>query len=531
MNCTVLKIRWERVLLHLDVKVPDAATVPDAFLEDIKSGRRFPMKAKDAGTDSAERTDCEAEGNERICTYSVNITNPGTCRCLPDGSYRVILIPAEGTSCEAVSDCDAEGAGKEFPFNSWKDCCTYSFSKTPFRIRVRTEYRSPYRHFRKVLIRDGATALYRLMSIPYVLPVRNRKKKKVLFLSGQAASPGENLTAVSDRMKKRGLAGGKRGFDILESYRDRSSGPRDLMRALRRIAAADYIFLDDHEPLLDYVLLRKSTVLVQLWHAGVGFKSSGYSRFGCPGGPAPFMCHRQYTWGTVSSKAVIPIYSEIWGINDNQVLPVGIPRMDRYLDPAHRAETEREMRKRFPLTSGKRVILFAPTYRGKGKQDADYPFEKIDFRRLYEVLGTDSVILFRMHPWVKRPVPIPESMRDRMADAGTVSGINDLFYITDLLITDYSSAICEFSLMDRPMLFYAFDEEEYAASRGFHRDYETFAPGKVCRTFDDLLDALEKRDFEQEKALRYVKEQFDRRDTGACDRIIDQVLLGKKADI
>ena len=102
-----------------------------------------------------------------------------------------------------------------------------------------------------------------------------------------------------------------------------------------------------------------------------------------------------------------------------------------------------------------------------------------------------------------------------------------LFYVTDVLITDYSSNICEYSLMDRPMLFYGFDEEEYARERGFHRPYREFAPGKVCRSFEELMEAYRTGDFEQEKAQRYVREQFDYRDSGASDRVIDRILLGK----
>ena len=173
------------------------------------------------------------------------------------------------------------------------------------------------------------------------------------------------------------------------------------------------------------------------------------------------------------------------------------------------------------------MLLFAPTYRGRGKKDAAYPFDRIDFDLLYETLGEDAVALFRMHPWVRDEVPIPPRMRSRMADAGHVPDINDLFYVTDVLITDYSSNICEFSLMDRPMLFYGFDEEEYARERGFHRPYREFAPGRVCHSFPELMEAYRTGDFEQEKAQRYVREQFDYRDSGASDRVIDRILLGK----
>ena len=514
MKSTVTGIFWERILLHFELKC-EAADGPKAvYLEEERTGRRY--RLREVRERSAE--------TQALRRYYVNVTNPGNCRCLPDGRYSVMVRGKKDAAMPAEASCDLKGTGRRFPFHSMKDCCVFRFDAPPLCLEVRTVCTDRRAQLHRAFTRLSVNALYRMQHPAYHL--LHGKGRRVLFLSGQSETPGGNLTAVRDRMRGRGLTEGG-GFEILESYRDRSSGRGGMLRAVRAIAAADYVFLDDNEPLLDYLIPDKRTVLTQLWHAGVGFKSSGYSRWGCQGAPAPFSCHRQYTWGIVSSKAVIPIFSEIWGINDDQVLPLGIPRIDRFLDPGHRAEAERIAEERYPLIRGKRVILFAPTYRGKGKTDASYPYERIDFDLLYETAGEDSVVLFHMHPWTRERVPIPERMKDRMADTADTADINDLFYVTDVLITDYSSNICEFSLMGKPMLFYGFDEREYAAERGFHRDYETFAPGKVCRTFAELAEALRTGDFEQEKQERYVREQFERRDCGASDRVIDRILLGR----
>ena len=63
------------------------------------------------------------------------------------------------------------------------------------------------------------------------------------------------------------------------------------------------------------------------------------------------------------------------------------------------------------------------------------------------------------------------------------------------------------------MLFFAYDRDLYSATRGFHRDYDEAAPGKVCLTFDDLLNALKNEDYELEKAAQFREENFDRIDT------------------
>ena len=76
-------------------------------------------------------------------------------------------------------------------------------------------------------------------------------------------------------------------------------------------------------------------------------------------------------------------------------------------------------------------------------------------------------------------------------------------------------------------MFYAFDMVQYSFSRGFHRDYKSSTPGKVCETFDELMEAFEKKDFEYEKVAPYIEEHFDYVDTHASDRVIDWILLGQ----
>ena len=133
-----------------------------------------------------------------------------------------------------------------------------------------------------------------------------------------------------------------------------------------------------------------------------------------------------------------------------------------------------------------------------------------------------------MHPFLETPVPIPAGYKDLMIDMTSYENINDLFYITDLLITDYSSNIYEFSLMKKPMLFYSFDIKEYSKERGFHRDYLSNVPGKVVESFSDLLKAISDENFQFEKVSEYIDNNFEYIDAHACDRIIDIIIENKK---
>ncbi|EAG7099320.1 TPA: CDP-glycerol glycerophosphotransferase family protein, partial [Listeria monocytogenes] len=101
--------------------------------------------------------------------------------------------------------------------------------------------------------------------------------------------------------------------------------------------------------------------------------------------------------------------------------------------------------------------------------------------------------------------------------------VNDILFITDILITDYSSVIFEFSTLQRKMLFYAFDLEDYVSTRDFYEEYEGFVPGKIVYDFEALIKALEMNDFEQEKVKPFLDKHFKYQDTNSAKRIVEEI--------
>lgn len=97
----------------------------------------------------------------------------------------------------------------------------------------------------------------------------------------------------------------------------------------------------------------------------------------------------------------------------------------------------------------------------------------------------------------------------------------------DLLITDYSSVIYETALLNKPMLFYAFDLKQYEKERGFYEPYEDIVPGKIVKTIPALIKALEEEDYEAEKLEGFITKNFKYLDGKATDRVIDLVFNNK----
>lgn len=359
-----------------------------------------------------------------------------------------------------------------------------------------------------------------------------KKGNRVLFLKENGEAPTPNMEELIARMHERDL---DKRFVIRQRYRDTFSGRQKIHEWLGdiiEIARADYIFIDDYSPIFNFLELGSQTVLTQVWHAGVGFKSVGYARFGLAGSPDPYASsHRAYTYALVGNKYLREIYSEVFGIEEKALLATGMPRLDHFLDE-HVIETTKEtLLGRYPWMKKGRVIVFAPTFRGTGQRDAYYPYETFfDLDLLYKMCNeTNSYFVFEMHHFIKELPCIPKDYQDRIFDLSDES-LMDLYHVSDVLVTDYSSCFYDYLLLKKPVVFYTPDKVEYAAIRGFQRSVDELAPGVICDSFEELLAALRGKTYE---GVNPHPSSVDRCAEGgmlASDRVIDAILLGERPE-
>ena len=386
-------------------------------------------------------------------------------------------------------------------------------------IRRKFEMSRFIRESRDYIIKKLITLYYNVL---YSITPHNGKN--ILFSTESRGSLSGNLKAVYDRMIERGL---DKEYKISVSERKAAGGHSSRASWLRTVtlfAKADVILLDDYAPMLAWMKLNKGTKLIQLWHAGVGFKSVGLCRFGSNGSPLLDNAHRQYDYAVVGSTALKKIYAEVFGIEEEALLPFGLARIDKVIDKEENKKKEEAFYAEHPELKGRKLILFAPTFRGVGALTASYPYDRLDMKRIYDMCGDEYVFIFKMHPFIKEKPAIPPEYSARIIDLSGIGDINDMLPVIDILITDYSSVIYEFSLFRRPMIFFAYDRESYSAIRGFQSDYDDFAPGKICTSFDEVEKTIKNKDFQLEKVDRFVSENFDYLDSGATDRFIDWMI-------
>ena len=382
----------------------------------------------------------------------------------------------------------------------------------------------------KSLKRRLRTALYAAMYAAARRLVR-KNGHRILFASDSRPELSGNLQHIHARMIERGLNHDYRLFTAFKPSIRARRPFTDKFLLPYRLATADVILVDDFHPMLYKLPFGPEVRIIQVWHASGAFKTVGYSRIGKPGSPSPFSnSHKNYTHAIVSSEHDVPFYAEAFGLPEERIVATGIPRMDLFFDEAYRARAIEAVYAALPRLRGSRVMLFAPTFRGVGPSDASYDYDQLNLAALYALCEEqDSVVVFKMHPFIREPLLIPEEFASRFINATDSREINELLLVADLVITDYSSVVFEYSTLKRPMLFFAYDLEEYVASRDFYEEFAEFVPGRIVKTFSALLEALRSGDFESEKVEQFAATHLRYLDAGSTDRVIDQLILGRDA--
>jgi CDP-glycerol glycerophosphotransferase len=210
------------------------------------------------------------------------------------------------------------------------------------------------------------------------------------------------------------------------------------------------------------------------------------------------------------------------------VVEEGYPRND-FLHTFTPDDVDR-VRRELDLPAGKKVILYAPTWRdNQHVTGVGYTYDvQADFDRLRDDLGDEYVVLFRAHYFVTNEFDFARQ-QGFVRDVSGIDDINELYIVSDILVTDYSSVFFDYANLGRPIVFYMYDLEEYAGElRGFYLDLDEL-PGRVARTEHELVEAIGDA-FLPEPALIKRYEDFRARftyldDGHASDRVIERMLV------
>ena len=342
------------------------------------------------------------------------------------------------------------------------------------------------------------------------------QENKVLFLEMRFTKLSNSFELIYKALEESGEYDLKCSYVQFNFIRGHEFTQR-VNEMLKELATAKYVFVDDASLILSSIPLRKETVAINLWHACGAFKKFGRSTAELKFGSSAATLDKYPNYGnlthvTVSSPEVIWAYEEAMHLPKGIVKATGVSRTDQFYDKEFVESRKQKLYEIMPEAKGKKVILYAPTFRGH-VATASSP-DRIDFERFCRELGNEYVIVCKHHPFVKNPPIIPEELQHFARDLTKYLSIEDLLCCADICISDYSSLVFEYSLFEKPMIFYAYDYDNYCDWRGFYYDYSEFTPGPVVQTEDELLNSIKNIDtqFDKQKVIDF-KEKF----MGSCD--------------
>ncbi|MET8861347.1 CDP-glycerol glycerophosphotransferase family protein [Nonomuraea sp. NPDC004580] len=358
-------------------------------------------------------------------------------------------------------------------------------------VRPDSVTRAVLRRVKRQVLKRISTPRNKLLAYKLLVRVLPPRRNLALFESDVGKGYSGSPRAIYEEVRRRRLP-----IDTVWSVaKGRGNFPSDA-KLVRRgswryvyTMARAGIWVDSHGFPLDYPKPR-GTRYLQTWH-GQGIKSIGFDAPDLRGdfnGPRARWRAAVARWDALVSPSAE--FSRVFLPSNGyagKVYRCGTPRCDALVRGSTQDGGALEVLRRLEVPPGRRVLLYAPTYRDQAKGSGRSV--RVDLELLAEELADEWVVLLRTHP-IERYQP-PEHLRHFVRPASSYPEINDLMLASDALLTDYSSVMCDYALTGKPMVFYIDDWDDYRLSeRGVYHDLPSIAPGPCVTSTEDLAGVL-----------------------------------------
>ncbi|WP_372426570.1 CDP-glycerol glycerophosphotransferase family protein [Mammaliicoccus sciuri] len=221
-------------------------------------------------------------------------------------------------------------------------------------------------------------------------------------------------------------------------------------------------------------------------------------------------------------------FKTAFNLNDEQILTLGYPRNDDLVQLNDDTYIN-QLKQKYDIPSNKKVLLYAPTWRDNDRTDiGKYNFKlKLDLDAFSKELSNEYVLLIRAHYLVSEHLNLEDYKN--VYDLSEANDINELFLMSDVLITDYSSVYFDYANLRRPILFFAYDKDEYANDiRGFYLPYESDLPGPVFETSEALINFIKRKQYEsipQSNVYKNFTGKYNTLDDGEATKRVGEKII------
>lgn len=357
-----------------------------------------------------------------------------------------------------------------------------------------------------------------------ILPV---KKKKVLCIMTHDDGEDSNVSLVVKKLKEL-----KDDYSFTYISKEETESVKSLKHIGRllafllikpyHLARAEIILMDNVFLPLSHIRVKINVKVIQLWHGTGTIKKFGQDANSGELKRLERRANRNITHLIVNNRQIAKLYARAFGVDIHRVYPLGLPKTDDILDRQRKVDKDRinidrdKIFSNYKLPKDKRLILYAPTFR-----DLNLGSDTIlrNVEDLADMLPEDYILGLRLHPYVAGLAR--RLNKENVCDLSDEKSLSALIMASDLLITDYSSIIFEYCITGKPMIFYAYDLDDFISrGRGFYNDYAGYVPGPVVKDSKELIELINRGDFTTDTTKTFIMENFPMRDGKATERII-----------
>ncbi len=309
---------------------------------------------------------------------------------------------------------------------------------------------------------------------------------------------------------------------------------RHSLRYVYYTARAKYFICNTRQPA--WFKKRKETVFVETWHGTplkkLAFDLEDIHAVSQDHKKLFYSQSKEWDYLVSANRFSTDVFERAFCFPREKIIETGYPRND-ILYSEHAGRIAEEVKRELGIPKGKRVILYAPTWRdNQFYEKAKYKFTLVlDLERMRREFGNDSVLLLRTHYYIADRLEL-SGLDDFVYNGSGYGDVSRLYLVSDICITDYSSVFFDFANLKRPLLFFAYDLEDYKEEiRGMYLDMEKELPGPVVQTNDELIDALRHLDEVTEQYRERYERFYDKfchiDDGNAAERVVQAVFGGR----
>lgn len=341
------------------------------------------------------------------------------------------------------------------------------------------------------------------------LPVN---KNKILFLSRQSNTPTEDFMFLEARLRelKPELKTVKITKRADKSFSDLFVFALQTLRSMFHLATASVCVLDSYWPAVSMLKHKDSLAVIQIWHAMGKIKKSGYQSLDKGLGRSSMIAHemrmhRNYDVIIAGGKAFNPFYCASFGVDESVLYNVGLPRMDMLRENIEKCR--RQFYDAYPELEGKKIVLYAPTFRKGQIFDPKAIVDAFDFN------GRQQLIIKRH--------PNQRLNEENLGQAMTCDEVptSTVLSVCDCVITDYSAITIEAAILKKPVYFYLFDYEDYLSRNGLNVLLSDEFPDSVFTSPDKLFDSIENGTYDFDNYRRFCEKYLPAQSGRATDKI------------